>query len=128
MYIGNVGDSTGILCATAPALNQSCLQHKGDAAIDATSKLVSMRGSNFSQYLQSNDHTVLENLLVVTAEHSPESPYEFYRLREFRPRETDIMQPSLLVVYDSPSHEKSRCNPVFEIDHNGLATVTNNGK
>lgn len=131
MYVGNVGDSTGIICSTAPALNHSCLQYRGDAAIDASSKLNSIRGSNFSQYLQNStidDQTSLGNLLVVTAEHSPESPYEFYRLREFRPRETDPMQPSLLVVYDSPSHEKSRCNPVFELDNNGMVNVTNNGK
>jgi hypothetical protein len=53
-------------------------------------------------------------VLVLTAEHSPESPYEFDRLRRYRSREGDDSQPALFVVYDSPSHDKSHCQEVFD--------------
>jgi hypothetical protein len=65
---------------------------------------------------------------VLTAEHSPESPYEFCRLREFRCREGEPTQPSLMVVYDSPSHDKARCSPVFELNDEGTPCVTNKGR
>ena len=122
MYVANVGDSAGLLCTTKPVLNNSITNHLIDAAIPTTSPLHQMRLNGLS-----NDTQELKDNIVVTAEHSPECPYEFYRLREFRPRDGDKTQPSLLVVYDSPSHEKSRCNPVFSLE-NGKAIVTNNGK
>ena len=127
IFIANVGDSSGILCCNFPILEKSFIKHIKDSAISENSKLLSMRGSMHSQYIN-EDNLKKSDTLVITAEHSPESPYEFYRLREFRHKEDDINQPSLLVVYDSPSHEKSRCNPVFNLDENGNANVTNNGK
>lgn len=127
MFIGNVGDSSAILCSTSPLLSSALVEYVSDAALAESSPLRQLRGSLHSQYL-SVDNSSLSDTLVVTAEHSPESPYEFYRLREFRPREGDAMQPSLLVVYDSPSHEKSRCSPVFELDAEGKVQVTNMGK
>ncbi len=130
MYVGNVGDSSAILCATQSIFNHTYIRHIIDAGLSSDSALVNMRGSTLSRYQQMNesDPTTQENTLVITAEHSPESPYEFYRLREFRSRENDITQPSLLVVYDSPSQEKSRCNPIFQLDADGKAQVTNQGK
>jgi hypothetical protein len=131
MYIGNVGDSSGLLCSSSSVLNNSLINYMADAGIDSHSSLIPLRGSTNSQYLDQIKNTnILTNTLIVTAEHSPESPYEFYRLREYRHREDDPLQPSLLVVYDSPSQEKSRCFPVFTLDENGngKATVTNQGK
>jgi hypothetical protein len=66
--------------------------------------------------------------LMIIAEHSPENPEEFIRLREWRHRDGDPTQPSLLVVYDTPSVERSKCNPVFEFDGNGYPVVTNRGR
>lgn len=129
MYIANVGDSSAILSSTSPALTHTCINHIVDSAISVTSPLVQMRGSMHSQYMTNHDAApVASDTLVVTAEHSPESPYEFYRLREFRARDEDSAQPALLVVYDSPSHEKARCNPVFQLNGQGQAEVTNAGK
>jgi hypothetical protein len=59
-------------------------------------------------------------VLVLTAEHSPECPYEFDRLRKFRCRENDPNQPALFVVYDSSTHDKSLCNAVFDISSSKL--------
>ena len=56
-----------------------------------------------------------------------ECPYEFVRLRDFRPREGDTKQPSLNVVYDTPSHEKARCPSVFVLNDDGSPIVTNKG-
>ncbi len=92
-----------------------------DSALPIHSSLTSKSG------ILDKSNALVDNL-VITAEHSPENPYEFYRLREFRPRDDDSKQPSLLVVYDSPSHEKSRCNAVFDFESDGIVKVTNNGR
>jgi hypothetical protein len=65
--------------------------------------------------------------LVFTAEHSPESLYEFERLRGFRAREGDVNVPSLTIVYDSGSHDKSKCQPVFKKNAAGNFYVANVG-
>ena len=97
MYIANVGDSAGLLCATKPIFKNATVEHVLDSALKPTTTL---------NRLKDNEEEVSTQLpeprdnIVVTAEHSPESPYEFYRLREFRPRDGDTSQPSLLVVYD----------------------------
>lgn len=36
--------------------------------------------------------------------------------------------PSLLVVYDSPTSNKLKCSPVFEVDVKGTPRVTNKGR
>jgi hypothetical protein len=71
---------------------------------------------------------VPQDNLVITAEHSPESPSEFCRLRTFRPKPGDPMQPALAVVYDSPSADKAKCTPVFVLDDAGVPTAINKGK
>lgn len=58
----------------------------------------------------------LTDTLVITAEHSPESLYEYVRLINFRPSEVDATLPALNVVYDSPSSDKTRCTPVFKVN------------
>jgi hypothetical protein len=65
--------------------------------------------------------------LVFTAEHSPESLYEFERLRGFRARDGDANVPSLTIVYDSGSHDKSKCQPVFKRNAAGNFYVANVG-
>jgi hypothetical protein len=67
--------------------------------------------------------------LILTAEHSPECPYEYGRLHRFRARDGNPLLPALLVVYDSSSNDKSRCAPVFERDAaTGKPFVSNKGR
>lgn len=68
------------------------------------------------------------NTLVITAEHSPECPYEYERLLAFRAREGNPAVPALVVVYDSNSNDKTRCSPCFERDSSGKPCVTNKGR
>lgn len=67
--------------------------------------------------------------LMITQEHSPECPLEFYRMRAFRPHAEDPQHPSMYVIYDSPGTEKALCPPVFNVDRaSGAANVTNRGR
>lgn len=121
MYIANVGDSSGTLCASSSVLKTSMLEHIVDAALPPTSSLVENR-----KIWKEVDP--LNDTITITAEHSPECPYEFLRLREYRARDGDPSEPALMVVYDAPSFEKARCNPVFEIDSSGIPCVTGRGR
>lgn len=117
LYIANVGDSSGILSSSHPVLHNSMITHLGDSAIGH---------KRHTHHLESQEE--YSDTLVLTAEHSPESPDEFLRMRDFRCREGDPSQPSLLVVYDASTHDKSRCSPVFSLDVNGNPVVTNRGR
>lgn len=132
LYIASVGDSSGILCTDKNVLNQSHLQRMGDAATGGRNDesmdveggaSTAVRGRNAASVATTNSDT-----LVITAEHSPESVSEFIRLRTFRSRETDANYPALLVVYDSPTQDKTLCPPVYSLDAAGNPTVTNNGR
>mmetsp|Transcript_11993 Transcript_11993/g.20024 ORF Transcript_11993/g.20024 Transcript_11993/m.20024 type:complete len:551 (+) Transcript_11993:138-1790(+) len=175
LFIANVGDSTGIICASHPIfagcsstgsistvttataatgmgtgapVNEATaavthipeLQHILDAAqpsanntltsssdIDKNGAPTSNTCSSNSNNSNSSDNDS-KNYLVITAEHSPECPSEYERLRAFRSREGDPTQPALVVVYDASSHDKSRCNAVFSRDSaTGQLLVTNQG-
>lgn len=87
-------------------------------------------GSNTSSTTNSRSSSNNNNsnsTLVITAEHSPECPYEYGRLLRFRAREGSPQVPALVVVYDSSTNDKSRCAPVFERDAAGRPCVTNKG-
>lgn len=116
LYSANVGDSSGILSASHPVLHPSMITHLGDSAI------------GHKKHTRPVDQDQFSDTLVLTAEHSPESPEEFVRMRNFRSRDGDPTQPSLLVVYDASTHDKSRCSPVFSLDTNGNPVVTNRGR
>ncbi len=139
LYIANVGDSSGILCAPYPVLHQqSSIQYITDAALSSSSGTGLSRsasvqnGSALHHVAQSSESAAAamgyNGTLVITAEHSPESPYEYKRLREFRSRSGDSALPALMVVYDSNSHDKIRCNAVFEEDAEGHLHLTNKGR
>ena len=70
------------------------------------------------------EHTVL------SAEHSPETPSEYTRMREFRPcphRGTNFSE--MLFVYDAPSYSKYDCPDVFRVEgETATPVVTNNGR
>ena len=153
VYIANVGDSSGTLSSTLPVLSTALLRHMGDAA-SLPDAMMSLAGDSQSTTLEAptlgvtqglvttetsdegtTEEMVTENPvspfqdnLVITAEHSPESPSEFCRLRAFRPKPGDPRQPALAVVYDSPSADKTKCAPVFSLDGAGVPTVLNKGK
>ena len=70
---------------------------------------------------------------LATADHSPEAPTEFERIRRTRCVAGNPAQPLLLIVYDSPSGvgNKAACPPVFELngaDSAAAPRVTNRGK
>ena len=128
LYVASVGDSSGIICTDKNILNQTQIQKIGDAAVDQSDDSMdveggAIRGRNPTAVAASNTDT-----LMITAEHSPESVSEYVRLREFLPSDDDANKPALVVVYDSPTQDKTQCEPVFDLDAAGNPTVTNNGK
>jgi len=136
LYIANVGDSTALLCTSTPVLHRQLLQYEVDAAArESGEHSQSLQSSPSSSGLSSGADTCLsgvtdqssgsgnESVLVLSAEHSPESAYEFRRLRRFRARDTDPRLPALSVVYDSPSHDKSQCYAVFPLPDNSICTT-----
>jgi hypothetical protein len=114
LYIGNVGDSSAILCSAHPILNKQLVNFVTDSAVPSLCNGASSLGSIVRDSTLGDSGTGASKVIVLTAEHSPESPYEFDRLRRYRSREGDDSQPALFVVYDSPSHDKSHCQAVFD--------------
>ena len=86
LFTANVGDSTGILSSSKSILKGSMLQFVGDAG-DVERKMSSMEDQGDEP----------SSTLVITSDHSPESPVEFNRMRAFRNRDDDPKQPALLV-------------------------------
>ena len=121
LYIANVGDSSGTLCCPKTVLSKAHIHHLGDSAIPPA-----ITADNVASVSINIDGPT--DTLVITAEHSPESVFEFCRLRSFKHREGNAHQPSLVVVYDSSSHDKTQCAPVFDVDVAGRPSITNNGK
>lgn len=124
LYSANVGDSSVTLCTGTPVPVAGLFEDVVDIGITSLPD----GGSVLTPASAPTQVAERSNTIVVTAEHSPECPDEFYRLRRFRCRETDSLQTSLYVVYDSPSVEKVLCPPVFFVDPEGVATVTNRGR
>ena len=123
LYIANVGDSSGLLCATLPILSKIDLIAEGDAAVSSATRNI------YDSCILTDDSDAEDKLttLVVTAEHSPESSYEFLRLRDYRAEMDTPYLPSLNIVYDSPAHEKAKCPPVFSLGVDGLPIVNKRG-
>jgi serine/threonine protein phosphatase PrpC len=110
LWIANVGDSTGILCAKHPIFKQSHLKFEKDAAIPG--KVVVPSDDKLSEYI------------VLTSEgHSPENPEEYKRMRAFKPSEENPNHAELLCVYDKQGRSKTLCPPVFNISKDGEPTV-----
>jgi serine/threonine protein phosphatase PrpC len=104
MWIANVGDSTGILCAKHPIFKPSHLRLEKDVAIPEKESLVSSdEGVNPSTYLE------------LTSEHSPEDPEEYKRMRNFKSCEHNPREAELMCVYDKQYEVKHCCPPVFNI-------------
>jgi hypothetical protein len=66
--------------------------------------------------------------MEMSADHSPESGDEFYRMRAARPSVADAARPELLFVYDTLTSSKISCPHIFRVDPGtGTATRTNKG-
>ncbi len=144
LFIANVGDSTGILCSTLPVFEKAGVQYIVDAAATeapfgtdvATGAAANSSSQEASESAPGREEEgsseggagEWSNTLVITAEHSPESAHEYRRLRRHRSRVGDPSLPALVVVYDSNSHDKNRCSPVFAADEAGRLVVTNKGR
>ena len=113
MWIANVGDSTGILCAKHPIFNRSHLAFEKDVAIPE--KMYETKKA---------DDDKLSNYIVLTSEdHSPEDPEEYKRMRAFKPSEENPHHAQLICVYDKQGRAKTLCTPVFNISEDGTPTV-----
>ena len=112
LWIANVGDSTGILCAKHPVFKPSHLRLEKDVAIPG--KVITIN--------ESVDEPT--NLIVLTSEgHSPENPEEYVRMRNFKCSEQDPNQAELLCIYDKTGIQKTMCPPVFNISEDGVPTI-----
>lgn len=123
LYTANVGDSTGILCSTHPVLTKADVSVTGDGAVSTEIR----KKYTDSIIIDDSDHKDNCTSIIITAEHSPESPYEFLRLRDFRAKVDKPDLPALNVVYDSPAHEKAKCPQVFSIGEGRQPILTNKG-
>ena len=123
LYVANVGDSSGILCAAQEVFCKADVTILGDAAVH------NERRKQYIDSIRVDDSDLKDKsaTIVITAEHSPESSYEFLRLRDFKPRDKNSEHPSLNIVYDTAASEKAKCPPVFSLGEDGLPVVVNKG-
>jgi len=113
MWIANVGDSTGILCAKHSIFKNSDLMFEKDVAIPE--KMYETKKA---------DDDKLSNYIVLTSEdHSPEDPEEYKRMRAFKPSEENPLHAELLCIYDKQRRAKTMCPQVFNISEDGTPTV-----
>jgi hypothetical protein len=143
LVIANLGDSTGLL--TGLKLPEGVLKEvdaaggqkdmpegaaaAGDAAaLGTAAKVESSPPAPPGEAKEANGLMSAEEIRIISADHSPECPDEFYRIREFRPDPSNSHHTELLMVYDSPSRSKVDCPRIFNIDDEGRATALNVGK
>ena len=114
LWIANVGDSTGMLCAKHPIFKPSHLKFKKDVAIEEKVLVPS-----------SDEDVEPSNYLILTSEeHSPDNLEEYKRMRAFKANEENPTQAELLCVYDKTGISKHFCQSVFEISEAGEPIVT----
>jgi len=117
-YIANVGDSSavvgGVSLRVLPSDHYTSKRDKSAEAAIPDNKF---------------DCPKRELVAEISANHSPEEPAEFMRVRQFRPSPTDNNQPELRFVYDSIKYSKALCKPIFLVDKAdpNKCTVTNKG-
>jgi serine/threonine protein phosphatase PrpC len=103
LYVANVGDCDGILCAKTPILKQTSLKYEKDAGQ--------------IKHVGYTDET-LTTAIVLTRDHSPDNVDEYKRIRE------SVKDPKLLFVYDEQGREKAMCEPIFEDGADGPVVRT----
>ena len=121
VYCSNVGDSTATLCSKVPIFNpEKQLTYLGDSATPSSTP--------FTQPVSTSaESTALSTTMEINANHSPDNPSEFCRLRQFQQRLGNPLHPASHLVYDSKLNDKVRCSPIFTVDASGNPTITNNG-
>ena len=110
MWIANVGDSTGILCAKHPIFKSSQLKFEKDVA-------------NPDKVVVSSDKELTNYIVLTSEDHSPENSEEYKRMRTFKPNEENPNHAELLFIYDKQRTPKHLCSPVFDIAEDGEPTV-----
>lgn len=114
----NVGDSSVILGAT-----------QGDLRGVPQFRTADLASGVEDGGAQAADLITPENsrTMVITADHSPESPKEFVRMRNTHPSAESASRPAMMIVYDTQGPDKSQCPEVFRVV-DGKPEVTNNGR
>jgi serine/threonine protein phosphatase PrpC len=93
IYIANVGDCDGILCAKTPILQKTNIKYEKDAAQEKS--------------IVYTDETLTDNI-IITRDHSPDNVEEYKRIRSF------AKDPNLMFIYDELEKEKPLCESIFE--------------
>ncbi|CAM9709405.1 unnamed protein product, partial [Phaeothamnion confervicola] len=124
LLTANVGDSSCLLAA--PCTDPGTVGHvPGPGGAPAPAVNI---GAGETPTAADAAATADVQTLLLTADHSPESRREFCRMRLTHPSPANPRVPNLLVVYDSPTPVKLKCNPVFELDASGTPRVTGRGR
>ena len=100
LYIANVGDCDGLLCAKTPILKQTNIKYEKDMAQEKS--------------VVYTVETLTDNL-VITCDHSPDNLEEYKRIRG------SAKDQSLMFIYDNQEKEKPMCEPIFEDGVDGPA-------
>jgi serine/threonine protein phosphatase PrpC len=109
----NVGDSSSLLCGLGEKLSEteSCLFRTSEPEMHEEGPTPANRCVS-----------------VLTADHGPENPNEFIRMRSQCPcPKRGKAHPSMVFVYDGSARAKTDCNPVFSVGSEDSVTITNNG-
>ncbi|KAG5188671.1 phosphatase 2C-like domain-containing protein [Tribonema minus] len=127
ILVANVGDSAALLAMRGRALHQADLiQHslwpEGGGVMAPCTEPGTVGDATMPT------GAFADQTLILTADHSPESVREYMRMRASHPHPHDVHAPHLAVVYDSPTPNKLRCQPVFELDAHGRPCVTGRGR
>jgi serine/threonine protein phosphatase PrpC len=127
LYCSNVGDSTATLCSKTPIFNpEKQLTYLGDSATPSSTPFKQKVSTETSESEESEESTLSKTMEII-ANHSPDNPSEFCRLRQFQQRLGNPLHPASHLVYDSKLNDKVRCAQIFTVDSAGNPSITNNG-
>mmetsp|Transcript_29061 Transcript_29061/g.92990 ORF Transcript_29061/g.92990 Transcript_29061/m.92990 type:complete len:335 (+) Transcript_29061:204-1208(+) len=115
----NVGDSSALLASTHGSLRGVTATRVADLAEGVTDN-----GSLAADLIVEDN----ERVLMLTADHSPESPNEFNRMTASHPSRDGGHRPRMQMVYDNIGPDKSSCPQIFELGADGQPSVTSNGR
>lgn len=118
--VGNVGDSTGIVCGGKPQCMRNMsewpslppLNGKVNGGLVVNTPARNNVDVDTAQYEMNN--SIAGTWYEVSADHSPENVDEFYRIRKQRPHPGNPAYPELSFVYDSLSSSKARSPAIYE--------------
>lgn len=109
--VANVGDSSALLCGgSASHVMRNISTWPGSAVAPAPHRTPESTVAEPS--IVSGHQAVME----MSADHSPESAEEFFRMRSIRPAAADSRRAELLFVYDTLSASKMSCPPIFAFE------------